>query len=546
MEWWTLNGHTPFHAPHEPVLQTNALGLGLDDPRAFGHPGNDEAKPLVHKLLYDPENPKWYEIVLVNYEGQQHPWHIHGFEAHVVGYGYFCTQFPGWKMTAFNRVFRNGDGKVADKYKKFQTFVNNQSGVPVHMPLTFGVVGEPDVAATKNGGVDTRTADWSVNALSILQVAKNGEGAQPPCVQMKRGGKEEEEEKEKNGATDARPCSEHVRQKNCEVASRCSWFSCMPTVSAQKAEVEARAKLANPDDAKEVADFESKLCQSRTTRETCERGYAGPGDCKWYGDEVEAPHLHEANQYEFKYNPKNHVNLMFGRNHSKTLPEKDEPAESYVVGDTFTVPPKGFVVMRVKADNPGAWFMHCHMEWHLGAGMGLMLSVEDKDGKYGLPPPPQDFKMCGKASNWGKGGPAAREGEVGGGGGGGKGDGGSSHAIPLGLVDEGSEDGPTHGRRKKQQQQQQQQQLGPDASFVILPFSISSGNVLSFVLGLVTIALYSLSRRAWAQWEFRARLKQQPATTLLELSSLFRQRKAAYEQEVMELVLPQQQPQEQQ
>ena len=57
--------------------------------------------------------------------------------------------------------------------------------------------------------------------------------------------------------------------------------------------------------------------------------------------------------------------------------------------------------MRIKADNPGAWFMHCHMEWHLGAGMGFVISVKDpKTNSYNLGDPPHDFKKCGRESDW--------------------------------------------------------------------------------------------------------------------------------------------------
>ncbi|KAG6365851.1 hypothetical protein INS49_000027 [Diaporthe citri] len=37
--------------------------------------------------------------------------------------------------------------------------------------------------------------------------------------------------------------------------------------------------------------------------------------------------------------------------------------------DTFTVPAESHVVIRFRADNPGIWVMHCHVAWHLEAGM---------------------------------------------------------------------------------------------------------------------------------------------------------------------------------
>jgi len=32
----------------------------------------------------------------------------------------------------------------------------------------------------------------------------------------------------------------------------------------------------------------------------------------------------------------------------------------------------GFTVFRFKADNPGAWLFHCHIEWHQVMGMGVV------------------------------------------------------------------------------------------------------------------------------------------------------------------------------
>lgn len=37
--------------------------------------------------------------------------------------------------------------------------------------------------------------------------------------------------------------------------------------------------------------------------------------------------------------------------------------------DTFTVEPQGFFVVRFRADNPGIWLFHCHIEWHIDSGL---------------------------------------------------------------------------------------------------------------------------------------------------------------------------------
>ena len=47
-------------------------------------------------------------------------------------------------------------------------------------------------------------------------------------------------------------------------------------------------------------------------------------------------------------------------------------------------------MIRLKADNPGMWFMHCHIEIHHVAGMAMILNNTE-----GLPPPPEGFLTCG-------------------------------------------------------------------------------------------------------------------------------------------------------
>ena len=47
--------------------------------------------------------------------------------------------------------------------------------------------------------------------------------------------------------------------------------------------------------------------------------------------------------------------------------------------DTVYVLPQSYIVMRFKADNPGVWFFHCHIEWHLDQGLALIF-IEDPMG----------------------------------------------------------------------------------------------------------------------------------------------------------------------
>lgn len=58
--------------------------------------------------------------------------------------------------------------------------------------------------------------------------------------------------------------------------------------------------------------------------------------------------------------------------------------------DTIIVPSGGYIVTRIVADNPGVWFMHCHIELHANDGMAIYLNESFPK----LPPPPQGFPSC--------------------------------------------------------------------------------------------------------------------------------------------------------
>ncbi|KHG14663.1 Laccase-4 [Gossypium arboreum] len=68
-----------------------------------------------------------------------------------------------------------------------------------------------------------------------------------------------------------------------------------------------------------------------------------------------------------------------------------DPAERNTIG----VPAGGWVAIRFLADNPGVWFMHCHLEVHTSWGLKMAWVVNDGKGrKQKLPPPPADLPKC--------------------------------------------------------------------------------------------------------------------------------------------------------
>ncbi|KAF6144815.1 hypothetical protein GIB67_038914 [Kingdonia uniflora] len=63
--------------------------------------------------------------------------------------------------------------------------------------------------------------------------------------------------------------------------------------------------------------------------------------------------------------------------------------------NTVGVPVKGWTVIRFVADNPGIWYMHCHLDVHLKWGLAMAFLVEDGIGELqSLEPPPADLPQC--------------------------------------------------------------------------------------------------------------------------------------------------------
>ncbi|XP_040248974.1 laccase-19 isoform X2 [Aegilops tauschii subsp. strangulata] len=63
--------------------------------------------------------------------------------------------------------------------------------------------------------------------------------------------------------------------------------------------------------------------------------------------------------------------------------------------NTVQVPRLGWAAIRFVADNPGAWFLHCHFEFHIAMGMATVFEVDSGPTlETTLPPPPSDLPKC--------------------------------------------------------------------------------------------------------------------------------------------------------
>lgn len=64
-----------------------------------------------------------------------------------------------------------------------------------------------------------------------------------------------------------------------------------------------------------------------------------------------------------------------------TVPyDEDNPLMEYPeypnIRDTIVLEPNGHVVLRFRANNPGVWYFHCHVDWHLQQGLAAVF-IED-------------------------------------------------------------------------------------------------------------------------------------------------------------------------
>ncbi|KAL0074534.1 multicopper oxidase [Phycomyces blakesleeanus] len=66
--------------------------------------------------------------------------------------------------------------------------------------------------------------------------------------------------------------------------------------------------------------------------------------------------------------------------------------------DTVAVPAESFTIIRFRADNPGIWIFHCHIEWHLETGLAAIF-VEAPDIAQQRMTLPQAFNDLCEAGN---------------------------------------------------------------------------------------------------------------------------------------------------
>ncbi|KAI8144831.1 multicopper oxidase-domain-containing protein [Fennellomyces sp. T-0311] len=85
---------------------------------------------------------------------------------------------------------------------------------------------------------------------------------------------------------------------------------------------------------------------------------------------------------------------VFDGNRSNVQWHSDNPIQR----DVVQVPAESFAIIRFRADNPGAWFFHCHIEWHLESGLAAVF-IEAPDVAQQRLELPQSFIDACDAGN---------------------------------------------------------------------------------------------------------------------------------------------------
>lgn len=80
-----------------------------------------------------------------------------------------------------------------------------------------------------------------------------------------------------------------------------------------------------------------------------------------------------------------------------------------VIRDTIMVQNNGHAVIRFRADNPGVWLLHCHIEWHVEAGF-LATVIEAPEQLQDLYRPADHLRICDAYGAPSNGNAAGKEG----------------------------------------------------------------------------------------------------------------------------------------
>ncbi|KAL0091079.1 multicopper oxidase [Phycomyces blakesleeanus] len=84
--------------------------------------------------------------------------------------------------------------------------------------------------------------------------------------------------------------------------------------------------------------------------------------------------------------------------------------ENPTTRDTVLVPAESFTIIRFRADNPGVWIFHCHIEWHLETGLAVTFIEAPTVMQERMTLPEAFHEVCTAGGNPSTGNAAGKEG----------------------------------------------------------------------------------------------------------------------------------------
>ncbi|KDN33125.1 hypothetical protein RSAG8_13786, partial [Rhizoctonia solani AG-8 WAC10335] len=91
--------------------------------------------------------------------------------------------------------------------------------------------------------------------------------------------------------------------------------------------------------------------------------------------------------------------------HTFSVVQYGNSAPNYInppQGDVVGTPDSG-VRFRFMTDNPGPWFLHCHIDWHLVEGFAMVFAEAPeavKEGSESVPVDSKWSKLCAAYDEW--------------------------------------------------------------------------------------------------------------------------------------------------
>ncbi|CAB4289607.1 unnamed protein product [Prunus armeniaca] len=122
--------------------------------------------------------------------------------------------------------------------------------------------------------------------------------------------------------------------------------------------------------------------------------YGAGVEIVFQGTNIIAPENHPMHLHGFSFYV---VGTGYGNFNSTTSPKTYNLVDPPEV-NTIGVPKNGWTAIRFVADNPGVWFMHCHLERHSSWGMDTVLIVRNGNTTESkIRPPPAYMPPCSKS-----------------------------------------------------------------------------------------------------------------------------------------------------